>query len=196
MKFGILILAIFIAHPEVPIHARTFTSPDGAFRFVYPQTYLVKTEWNADEISASYIPVCIEGAICVVTRRDAYKGTNFQAAAFDVLQIENTSTQDSCLSTFSSNRGANETHKVDVRKTTAGVTFTHLESTDAGVGNYRYSDLYRTFHKGKCYELSVNIATSSYGNFDPGTIKEFTKEDTAKVREDLTSIVDSFRFLK
>jgi hypothetical protein len=58
------------------------------------------------------------------------------------------------------------------------------------------SDLYRGFHKRKCYELSVSIASSSFANFDPDTVKEFTREDERRVQSDLMVILDSFRFLK
>jgi hypothetical protein len=45
------------------------------------------------------------------------------------------------------------------------------------LGNYISSDFYHVFHKRKCYELSVSIASSSFANFDPSAIKEFTRED-------------------
>ncbi len=58
------------------------------------------------------------------------------------------------------------------------------------------TDLYRAFHKSRCYELSINVATVSIGSFDPGAMKEFTCEDEQGVRNELTTILDSFRFLK
>ena len=42
----------------------------------------------------------------------------------------------------------------------------------------------------------VSISSSSFGNFEPGTIEEFTRDDERRVRGDLMTILDSFRFLK
>jgi hypothetical protein len=42
----------------------------------------------------------------------------------------------------------------------------------------------------------VSISSSSFGNFEPGAIEEFTRDDERRVRGDLMTILDSFRFLK
>jgi hypothetical protein len=72
----------------------------------------------------------------------------------------------------------------------------HGRSGEGGAGNHMGSDFYRVFHKRKCYELSTSIASSSFANFDPGTVKEFTREDERRVQSELMAILDSFRFLK
>ena len=77
-----------------------------------------------------------------------------------------------------------------------GVRFLHGISLSFGAGNYMNTDLYRTFHKNRCHELSINVATSAFWAFDPGAVKEFTPKDEQHVRNELTTVLDSFRFLK
>ena len=79
------------------------------------------------------------------------------------------------------------------RRIINGVGFLHGVSSGVAAGHSIATDLYRAFHKGRCYELSINIALVSLGAFDPGTIKEFSDK---RVENELTTILDSFRFLK
>ena len=67
-----------------------------------------------------------------------------------------------------------------------------------GVGMSHALDghVYRNFHENKCYELSIRIATTNAGAYDPGTINEFSKEDWNEVYGRLKQALDSFKFLK
>jgi hypothetical protein len=76
-----------------------------------------------------------------------------------------------------------------------GVRFLHGISTDVGLSQYTNTDLYRAFQRGKCHELSITIASSSFGSLDPGTVREFTSKDDQRVRSELTTILNSFRFM-
>ena len=60
---------------------------------------------------------------------------------------------------------------------------------------YTNTDLYRAVQRGKCYELSITIASNSFGSFDPGTVMEFTTKDDLRVRNELRTILDSFKFV-
>jgi len=92
-------LALSLAqHAKEPDSQRqTFESPDGAFRFSYPRAYLLNTKENAGDVGRSYIPVCAERAVCVVSRRSAFEGTNFQAALFQEREIHDATTKAACF---------------------------------------------------------------------------------------------------
>ena len=175
---------------------KRFVSPDGVFRFLYPRAYILNTKEDANEVGVSYIPVCSDGAVCVLSRRSASEGTNFQAASFQGREIQDATTEVACLKGPPADVPTYQLTKDDQKRVIGGVVFAHGKTGEAGLGNYMSSDFYRVFHKRKCYELSVRIASSSFANFDPGTIKEFTGEDEKRVQSDLIAILDSFRFLK
>src|SRR3984885_2730581 len=193
-----LVLAFSLAqHGKEPGSQRqTFVSPDGVFRFSYSRAYILNTKENANEVGVSYISVCSDGAVCVVSRRSASEGTNFQAASFQEREIQDATTEVAYLKGPSEDVPRHQLPKKDQKRIIGGIVFTHGSTGEAGLGNYMGSDFYCVFHKRKCYELCVNIASSSFANFDPGTIKEFTRDDERRVRGDLVTIVDSFRFLK
>jgi hypothetical protein len=175
---------------------QTYVSSDGIFRFSYPNAYILNTKENADEVGVSYIPVCSDGAVCIVSRRSASEGTNFQAASFQEREIQDATSQAVCLRGLPENAPTYPLPKDDQKRVIGGVVFTHGSETGAAMGHYISSDFYRVFHKSKCYELSVRITSSTFANFDPGTIKEFTSEDKKRVQSDLMAILNSFRFLK
>jgi|ERR1700733_12016807 len=193
-----LVLAFSLAqHGKEPGSQRqTFVSPDGVFRFSYSRAYILNTKENANEVGVSYISVCSDGAVCVVSRRSASEGTNFQAASFQEREIQDATTEVAYLKGPPEDIPTYQLPKADQKRVIGGVVFTHGRTGEAGLGNYMSSDFYRVFHKGKCYELSLSIASSSFANFDPGTIKEFTREDEKRVQSDLVAIMDSFQFLK
>jgi hypothetical protein len=76
------------------------------------------------------------------------------------------------------------------------VKFRVFEIGDAGMSQSLDGRVYRSFHENKCYQLSIRTAMASSGAFDPGTIREFTKEDWNEVHGRLKVALDSFRFLK
>jgi hypothetical protein len=198
MLTWVLVLALSLAqHGKQPVSQRqTFVSPDGVFRFLYPRAFILNTKENANEVGVSYIPVCNDGAVCVVSRRSTSEGTNFQAASFQEREIQDATTEVACLKGPPEDVPTYRLPKDDQKRVIGGVVFTHGRTVEGGLGSHTSSDFYRVFHKRKCYELSVSIASSSFANFDPGTIKEFTREDEKRVQSDLMAILDSFRFLK
>jgi hypothetical protein len=179
------------------VSQQTFRSPDGTSQFTYPSSYALYTGSEADQ-AGSYSPACQSAVACVLYPPSKYTGTNFEAASFQEREIDDATTEGACLT--SPMRAANvpefDIATKDPRKIIHGVSFLHGISSDVGMGHYMGIDLYRAFHKSRCYELSINLAATSFANFDPGTVKEFTPEDEQRVRKELTTILDSFRFLK
>ena len=76
-----------------------------------------------------------------------------------------------------------------------GVSFAVFEFGEAGMSQGVSGDVYRTFHRGKCYQLGINLATANAQTFDPPAT-EFTKDDWREVQGKLKRALNSFRFLK
>ena len=197
-----LILALGPAHyptqKNAPTASHTFKSPDGSFQFTYPTSFTLYTGSDAAKAgrSLSYNPICDVSIACVVYPATTYAGTNFDAASFQLLDIRDATSSKACLTPpFSSPNVAD--YVLDSRRPTRvinRVVFIHGTSGDAGLSHYLDADLYRAFHNGTCYELSVNIAQTSYAAYDEGTVKQFL--DWQHVHDALMKIVDSFEFLK
>jgi hypothetical protein len=177
---------------------QTFKSPDGTSQFTYASSYTLYAGSEAEQPALSYIPVCQSAVACVVYARSKYAGTNFQAAAFQEREIDEAITERACLTSPMRAPKVPEFYisTKDPTRIIKGVRFLHGTSFSFGLGNYMNTDLYRTFHKSRCHELSISVATSGFWVFDSGAVKEFTPEDEQHVRNELTMVLDSFRFLK
>jgi hypothetical protein len=117
------------------------------------------------------------------------KGTNFQAAAFSVSELKAPTTQAECLKV-----GEPPPHVGTARNESVnGVTFTVMETDGVATGNLIDGYVYRSFHRGKCYELDVRIAFSNPDYADPGTMKNF---DFKAVHHRLKQVLDTFKFVK
>jgi len=173
---------------------QTFKSPDDTFQFTYPSSYALYTGSETDRAG----PACESSAACVVYPASKYAGTNFEAAAFQEREIDDAATASACLtSPMKAPNGAEfDIAAKDPKRIINGVSFLHGITSEGAMGHYMDTDLYRAFHKGRCYELAISIGTRSFENFDPGTVKEFTTTDRQRLRGELTAILDSFKFLK
>jgi|SRR5215467_7442441 len=184
-------------HKEVKVR---FTSPDGLFAFEYPSS-LIKCEkdpkqadrWIPERSCEAYTPVCAAASLevdvtiaCVAYPAQTLSGSNFQAAAFSVSQLQATSANE-CLQVTEPHPATAHKEKIN------GATFDVFDVGGAAAGNLLAADAYRSFHQNRCYELDVRVAFVSMGAFDPGTVKEF---DGEKVDRSLKLALDSFKFLK
>lgn len=174
--------------------SKTFRSADGIFQFKYPASYQLTMGDPPAEVVRSMFPVCKGPLACVLYPRSEYAGTNFQAAGFQVREVSQAKTREACLDVPAADVPTSAIPKSEQKRMIGRFVFTHGRSGDVGMGNFLESDFYRVFHIHRCYELGVNIATSAFVNFEPGSIKEFT--DQQRVQSRLVTIVDSFRFLK
>ena len=198
---------------------RTFTSPDGIFRFNYSsvlvdcmseRTQASSTTSGVPQIflghpAGSSVPdSCMsQGGVC---RADGSQATTvacfaypkgkfkdkptFTAAAFFVGEIKETTTEKDCL------QGSPDWNIDGVAAAKInGVTFKVFEISDNWAGGEQAGPIYRAFHNTKCYELGIQTAISR-GEYDPGTTKEFTKRDSDEVQGRLKEALNSFRFVK
>jgi hypothetical protein len=186
----------------------TFTSPDGVFQFRYSELLVHCTEskkqagwWEPSQSCEAYFPVCDETdqgsatLACVAYPREKFKDSpTFETATFSVAEIKQATNEKGCLDGSPdwvvSPQGSGGAEIVN------GVKFRVFEIGDAGMSQSLDGRVYRSFHKNKCYQLSIRTAMASSGAFDPGTIREFTKEDWNEVHGRLKGALDSFRFLK
>ncbi len=60
-----------------------------------------------------------------------------------------------------------------------------IDATGAAAGNLYDSRVYRTLYAGTCYEVALTVHTTNIGNYEPGTVAEFDKEEAFKLLEDI-----------
>jgi hypothetical protein len=202
----ILMSSVFLNAQQAGSHQvgrRNFASPDGTFRFEYSDSLVAcgrdpnqANWWVPDESYEAYTPVCSnfscdssETIACVAYPANEMKGTTFQAAAFSVSRLKKATAESECLKVEEPPPHVGKARN----ETVNGVKFKVTEAEGVATGNVIDGYVYRNFHKGKCYELDIRIASSNIGNFDPGTVKIF---DSEKVERTLKAVLASFRFLR
>ncbi len=155
--------------------------------------------WVPDSCSA-YFPVCddlggqgSETIACIAYPRKKFADAPaFEAAAFSVAAVEAASEKD-CLARDPDSGAAPERNGKTV--TINEVKFRLFDFGEGGMSQSAAGQVYLTFHRRKCYRLSVSMASVSSGAFD-GDINEFSKEDADEVRSRLEQVRDSFTFVK
>ncbi|MFY9791584.1 MAG: hypothetical protein WAJ99_10385 [Candidatus Sulfotelmatobacter sp.] len=197
---------------------KTFTSSDGLFRFQYPdmlvncaprQTPTGAQERGGSEEAqpgTSISDACVsQGAncdgpgsggramACFAYPKERFKDKPaFVAATFYVSEILSAKTEEVCL------KGSPGWFviKSEAETTTINhLTFKAFEIGDNWTSGGQSGPAYRTFHSGKCYELGIQNVFSR-AEYDPGTVREFTKQDSSDVEDRLRQALNSFVFLK
>lgn len=183
-----------------------FTNEDGSFRVEYPKSFRFAEHGNVDKVRLySYIPVCEKTAsVCIAYPREKYADTTFEGAGFEI-NIVSAANEAQCLTPPSdpdtgvpgySARVDFSVSRTQSTKVINGVPFEHGEAAGVAAGHVASTDLYRNFHNGHCYELSINI-TQSNSERTPGEgPRELSASESKRVRDDMERILESFRFLK
>lgn len=190
-----------------PAPSKAFTSPDNTFRFSYPADFHLCTARKMDPcILRSFVPPCDDDAIvCVVYPKEPLQGTNFGSAAFQVREIHirgENMTPDVCVTPYPETDDAGNVSPspeflisaVHPEEIIGGVPFVHGIRSDAAMGHSSSVDLYRAFHRQKCYELRLTQSQSNAANYDP-PIPTVTPAQQKEVSESLSRALHSFRFL-
>ena len=182
----------------------TFTAADGNFRFSYPKYFKLCAQGEVDPCLHTYIPICESNSlVCIATREKQFAGTTLAGVSFEVRDIESTQaamTADVCVTPTSTQYAGGQSwpdfliSAEHPAERIGGVLFVHGVSGDAALGHSRSVDLYRTFHLGKCFELSISEAGIG-ATFEP-PLKSLTKAQRRALDETESQIVHSFRFLK
>lgn len=183
------LLALWLTASPIALAAgprlRTFTSPDGVFRFRYSPLLVDRTAPPAGVCADTASPATT--IVCFAYPGFQDKPTFGGAAAF-VAEVDEP--EQGCLAA---------SHYWDVRAVREtqinGVAFKVFHVSDAWMSHGQESSFYRVFHNTKCYELGVQFMTVSSGAFDPA-VKPLTRRDRDEVDRRLNEIILSFRFLR
>jgi hypothetical protein len=191
------------AHARPVVQWKTFTSPDGAFRFRYPSDFPLCTAGAIKPCDHAYNPLCDEDAlVCVSYPPNSFQGTGFEDAGLQIkeIRVEEASPPwdaDECVTPASRGGSGYTDFLISAKRPIEridGVTFIHGETAEAGLGSSTGIDVYRAFHRGKCYEL--DISETETHNYAPGEVEEFTAADDKKVQSLLSGILHSFQFIQ
>ena len=191
-----------IAQGALPLD--TFTSPDGAFQFVYPQNYdLLVGERILTGTQGRHpgIPVCdfATAMACVIYPITNEENTRFEAAGFSVHAVPGVTAESECLN-YSDQSAKPQLQLAQLTSISInGRTFRHLSSKKKVDGHVQAVDLYRTFQRPRCYEfhIEVSLAEESGGqrpasSNSPANSLGDAKADSA--RESLRLILSTVAF--
>ncbi|HET9408524.1 MAG TPA: hypothetical protein VFO39_14880 [Candidatus Sulfotelmatobacter sp.] len=186
---------------------KAFVSPDGTFSFNYPdllnrcEQKLQRTGegyyWTPDTC-AGFSGVCDVALdpnyvtlACFAYPRNEFTDTPaFEAAAFSVSIIEKLSEKE-CL------EGSRNWTIVRRAKTATiqGRQFKLFETEGAATSHGMRTEVYRTVHDGRCYQLATAVAVTNPDVFDPPA-RKLTELDRNEVNGRLKQALESFRFLR
>ena len=221
-----ILLALGVCSLSIALSAqtavRTFTSPDGVFRFRYSPSLIDCTKlvpskpepsnvpkvfvgtpppFSVPDSCTSQAPMCTDPGVgaktiaCYAYPKDEFRNKPaFIAATFFVAEIAELRTKKDCLlGSQYWNPESIETAKVTHIN---GTSFKVFEVGGGWAGGGEWGLMYRAFHENECYELGLQTANENPGGFDPGTIEEFTKKDNDTVQRRLNQALSSFTFLR
>jgi hypothetical protein len=183
-----------------------FTATDGTFRFSYPSDFQVCTQRKIEQCIQSYIPVCEQDTlVCVIYPAEQFEGTNFGAASFQIREIHTergAMTPDVCVTPYPQQDSTgvhawpefmvSAKHPVEM---IGGVLFVHGISGGVAMSHSNSVDLYRAFHKQRCFELSASETETNPAVTDP-PMKTLTTGQAKELETSMAHILHSFRFLK
>lgn len=143
----------------------TFNSPDGAFQFVYPETYeLLVGEriLKATQGRHNALPVCdfSTALACVIYPIESEQETRLEAAGFSVDTVPSVSTEADCL-TFADELARSRGTQLPLTSVSIhSRLFRHASATKKLPGHLQTADFYRIFAQQKCYELQIEVSIS------------------------------------
>lgn len=199
-----LIGASIAAQAQEALPLDTFTSPDGAFQFLYPQNYdLLVGERILTGTQGRHrgIPVCdfATALACVIYPIANEENTRFEAAGFSVDAVPGGITESECLN-YSDQLAQAQMPPAPLTSISINDhTFRHLSSKKKVTGHVLATDLYRTFQQQKCYELHIEVSMAEESgvqrasiSHSPATSLGDAKADSA--RESLRLILSTVVF--
>jgi hypothetical protein len=154
-----LLVQIANSQQRAPIDQNsTFTASDGAFRFSYPSDFQICKAGKLAPCLQSFIPVCEDDAlVCVLYPAKRFEGTNIEAFSFQVREIHREDTMmtpDICVTPYPVTDSTypefviSAEHPVEM---IGGFQFLHGVTGDAATSHSLGVDLYRRFHKQRCF---------------------------------------------
>jgi hypothetical protein len=184
----------------------TITSRDALFQVRYPQ-FLVRCQhldgenpdvWSPENACAASIPVCDSSVhagnvlACLAYPTSEFRRSELQAAAFAVSRLDGFPTASECTNRWGS-RDVSDVHDKNIH----GVKFQAATVAEKQTSYVAEHAIYRTFHKGACYELDVNLSLALDSAFAAEDVpRKLPPEERAKINASLTQALDGFRFMK
>lgn len=175
-------------NPVPQVTLVTFTDASKAISFSHP------TEFFVDGTVVAQTGAWMQNATIRGTRlaemtieRTYMPKTNFSGATFTVGKSTDKKAVASCLTEAVGNNIA----KSEV--TINGTTYTKMNYTDAGAGNFYDVTSYRTVKNNVCYAVEYIIHSTNIGNYSPD--QGITEFDKAKIQNILEATVNSLTFL-
>ncbi len=182
----------------------TFSSPDGSFQFVYPESYdllIGERMLKASQGRHTILPVC-DFAIalaCVIYPIESERETRLEAAAFSVDSVAAATTEADCLG-FADQMARSGGASLSLTSVSINSRlFQHAAVVRTMPGHQQATDLYRIFTLRKCYELQIQVAISD----DSATVPQkpsrsapATDARSNSARESLQLILSSVTFGK
>lgn len=114
--------------------------------------------------------------------------TNFRTASV-LVSIADDATEDECY--VDPAAGAVDRERIAAVHDINGAKFRAVTLRDAAAGSRYDTELYRTWHAGRCVEIALNLGMSNIANYDPGAVRPFEPDRAWSV---LHAIRDTFRF--
>jgi flagellar hook-associated protein FlgK len=153
---------------------------------------LYESQKDADKInSLSYLPICNpeSSVVCLYIPQSTYPHTNFEAAILSV-NVTGDKTEKDCLAFQNADFNVTDSSK---KVTINGLQFTEADGGDAGAGHQHTILSFHTFTNNTCFAVNESVATTAFGNYPAGSIREFTKTDQENLFKKLHAITESFK---
>ena len=186
---------------EGPPALDTFTSPDGSFQFVYPESYALlvgESILRATQGRNPVMPVCnfATALACVIYPIEEHHETRLEAAGFSVGTIAGAPSESDCMAYADSaarSRGTDALTSITLHS----LNFRRAIAMKRLSGHLQSSEFYRTFRQQKCYELQVAVSMAdepiAHKPSSPGSLGD-PQADSA--RESLRLVLSSTVFEK
>jgi len=174
--FLLLSLGSLAALGQEPPALEIFTSPDGNFQFIYPETYQLlvgERILKATQGRRAGIPVCdfSTAEACVIypveVRGVEAPNTRFEGAGFSVHAVAGVAEELGCL-TYADQIAQSPGDRLPVTSIAINDrVFRHATIRKTIAGHSQAADFYRTFLQQKCYELQIEVSLTD----EPGVRK-------------------------
>ncbi len=166
---------------------QTFTDPAGQFAVTYPKSdILIKPDDEGG--MGTYFSSHVKPDVEIHVPSTVFPNTNF-GESYVIIGSDPSIKNSADCKKF--DNGAAQLSKTDKTEDINGIRFDKAEFNGAGAGNFYETRLYRVFHAGTCFEISLTLHTSNIANYPPGTVTQVNKGQAWSKLED---ILNSFRF--
>lgn len=183
-----------VAAQETPA-LDTFTSPDGAFQFHYPQNYelLVGDRMlRATQGKNLETPVCdfSTALVCVIYPVER-AGARLDGAGFSVDAVPGMTSEADCLAY------ADRSGQKQVQSSATGINgreFRYASTSKKDDGHVQSAELYRAFQNDRCYELHIVVSTTDDSSSVRPSQRSLEQAIAETARDSLRLILSSFAF--